>query len=171
MQFDYIIDYLFQMFIPLLITMTVLVVIFGILIIRVRTAKIGDTVLVFDDNTIQEFKGKKFDKALSFDKHTVKKDYTPRLWKRGFYTDRVYLIEEGGAKTTDLHSYVLKKKKDTTQTDDMDQAVKEQILRSGILDRFLAVFKNIGFSWESFAMGLFLGTTIVFAFVSFGVFG
>jgi len=171
MQFEFILDYIFQMFIPIMIAMSVLLFIFAFLIIRVRTASIGDTVLVFDDNTIQEFKGKKFDKALSFDKHTVKKDYTPRLWKRGFYTDRVYLIEEGSESTTDLHSYVSKKLKGKTQADDMNQAVKEQILRSGILDRFLAVFKNIGFSWESFAMGLFLGTTIVFAFVAFGVFG
>ena len=171
MQFEFVLDYLFQMFIPLLITMAVLVVIFGILIVRIRIAKIGDTVLVFDDNTIQEFKGTKFDKTLSFDKHTVKKDYTPRLWKRGFYTDRVYLIEEGGAKTTDLHSFVKKKLKGADTEEDMDQTVKEQILRSGILDRFLAVFKNIGFSWESFAMGLFLGTSIIFGFVAFGVFG
>lgn len=168
MQYEYILDYLFQMFLPILITMSIFVLIFGIFIIRIRTTKIGDTVLVFDDNTIQEFKGKKFDKALSFDKHTVKKDFTPRLWKRGFYTHRVYLIEEGASKTTDLHSFVRKKLKGADQEEDMEQAVKEQILRSGILDRFLAVFKNIGFSWESFAMGLFLGTSIVFALIAFG---
>lgn len=170
MQFVGIIEFLFQYFLPLLIGMSILVIVFFILILRIRIANIGDRVLVFDDNTIQEFKGKKLSDALSYDKHTVKKEFIPRLWKRGFFTDRIYLIEEGASKTTDLYDRVKRKLDGTTQEQNIEKSVQEQILRSGILDRFLAVFKNIGFSWQSFFIGLFLGFTIVFGLVSFGVF-
>ena len=164
---------IFMNYLPIIITAVIIAGIVLGVIVKVYITRFGHKVLVFDENTIEVHKAKKTDDLIKFKGKTITKKYTARLMKSGLSTNRIYIVEDGSLLTTDFYPTIKEMQEEGKEPKDieisLDDSSKQQIIESGVLDRFLAIFKNVGFSWQTFLFGLAVGIVICMIAVKLGV--
>ena len=103
-----IIDFLYSYFLIILVIMTMIILFLSGFIVTVAKKRIGDIVFEFDDNTIVRHKAKKKGKTITYSGRSIGKLYTPRLYKKGMFTNRAYIVEENAIATTpaSLNSFI-----------------------------------------------------------------
>jgi len=115
------------------------IILFIAIFLRLVTLKIGDEVFEFAENTLSIRKAKReVGEKLSMGETQVSRDFAPYLLKRGFGTKRVYLLEEGSSKTTDL--YEKRSKGGIKDIDKAKGAMKATIIESSVMQKMLKVF-------------------------------
>jgi len=161
-------EFLFENFLAIFISMAVLLVFFFGTIIKILFSKIGDKVYEFDDNTITEYKAKRRpESTIKYNKRNVGVKHVPYLTKRGLLPSRIYLIEKDESETTDLIGREIGS--DGERTSRVASST-DVIIESNIIDKFLSVFGDFGFSISNFLFGLSVGAMIVLFMVVFRVF-
>jgi len=101
-------------------------------------------------------------------------DFYPTIKHLQETYEEVPLFDKKGKQLFDENGEALtkkiKKKQEVLQDEEgLDDSAKQQIIESGVLDKFLSVFKNVGFSWQTFLFGLFTGIAVIMIAVQMGV--
>jgi len=164
------IDFLYENFLPIFLAMLIFVIIAVLMLLRVWTLKITDSIFEFAENTLVIKKVTKgTGKTLKIGESRVVAQYSPYLLKQGISTKRVYLLEEEAKETTDLYSRIIKMEDKRQVEEKAQDAMKGTIIESSVIDKMLRVFGKLGFSWGNFLFGIMTGLVIALMMMNFGV--
>jgi len=132
-------EFIYENFLMIFIVFVIVIILFIAIFLRLVTLKIGDEVFEFAENTLSIRKAKReVGEKLSMGETQVSRDFAPYLLKRGFGTKRVYLLEEGSSKTTDL--FEKRSKGGIKDIDKAKGAMKATIIESSVMQKMLKVF-------------------------------
>lgn len=154
-QFDYwayFLTYLYENWFVFFGSMTIIIVIMTLVIVRIIVSRIQTKVWYFQKNSVDEYKAKEKSGLIHFNKMSVQRKKDPYIRKKGWRVQRMFVVQEDRKETLDFRQIKPSPKKDKIMWEAVieSQAITQSI--RGLLETtkmiliYLCAGAGIGFA-------------------------